>query len=185
MPKAVPLGTRLPVLIWGEGGCSANGIAFANMLTQFASHSFMVIASGAPRGSGTTTSKMMTEAIDWITTKAGAGVYAAVDPTRIAAAGQSCGGLEAYDMNANDKVSYLGIFNSGLLQNYTAISTIKKPVFYFLGGNSDIAYQNVSVLMQHRRLLQYSVLGLITFLRENEITGTYPRAFRHGRETSR
>ncbi len=145
MPNSVPAGVKLPILVWGEGGCIANGLAFANMLEQFASHGIIVLASGAPGGTGRTTSKLMSDAIAWITAKAGSGVYAAADPTRIAAAGMSCGGAEAYDMNANDKVSYIGIFNSGLSGNRTAaISQIKKPVFYFIGNTTDIAYENAS-----------------------------------------
>jgi len=143
MPKKVPDGVKLPILVWGEGGCAANGLAFNGMLTNWASHGFLILASGPPRGNGSTTSKYMTDAITWISSKAGSGLYAAADPTRISAAGMSCGGVEAYDMNANDKVSFIGIFNSGLLRNTTDIEKIKKPVFFFLGGPSDIAYVNV------------------------------------------
>jgi hypothetical protein len=144
MPKTVPAGVKLPVLVWGEGGCAANGLAFLSMLTDWASHGFFIMASGAPKGTGRTTAKYMSDAITWIGSKAGSEKYAAVDPTRIAAAGMSCGGIEAYEMNSNDKVSFIGIFNSGLLQNTTNIANIKKPVFFFLGGPSDIAYENVS-----------------------------------------
>jgi len=143
IPKKVPDGVKLPIVVWGEGGCAANGLAFNGMLTNWASHGFVILASGPPRGNGSTTSKYMSDAITWISSKAGSGAYAAADPTRISAAGMSCGGLEAYDMNENAKVSYIGIFNSGYRQNTTAIARIKKPVFFFLGGPSDIAYENV------------------------------------------
>jgi dienelactone hydrolase len=136
---------KLPVLIWGEGGCAANGLAFARFLTEIASHGFFVIASGAPNGSGSTTSKMMKDAIDWIVSKAGSRAYASVDASKIAVAGQSCGGVEAYDMKMDERVSVLGIFNSGLLQNTAEAGKVKKPIFYFLGGGSDIAYANVSL----------------------------------------
>lgn len=36
----------------------------------------------------------------------------------------------------------VGIWNSGLLTNYTAARHFGKPVFFFLGGPGDIAYQN-------------------------------------------
>jgi hypothetical protein len=36
------------------------------------------------------------KALDWVDKNAGQGKYANLDKTRIAAAGQSCGGLETY-----------------------------------------------------------------------------------------
>ncbi|KAL4886301.1 hypothetical protein BJY04DRAFT_100383 [Aspergillus karnatakaensis] len=104
----------------------------------------------------------MDEAVSWIQEQAAnkQGKYRDVDASKIAAAGQSCGGLLAYTQRANDAVSFLGIFNSGLLGNTTdaqenlpeemiieepeAIREVKKPVFWFLGGEGDVAYPAVS-----------------------------------------
>ncbi|KAL8349277.1 hypothetical protein RB601_001936 [Gaeumannomyces tritici] len=143
-PKTVPQGVKLPIMVWGNGACAADGLAFRGFLTEVASHGYVIIASGAPNGQGSTTSKQMRDAIDWISARAGtAGTpYAAVDKTKVAAAGMSCGGVEAYDQKDDARVATLGIFNSGLLQNTGAVATIRKPVFYFMGGTSDIAYQN-------------------------------------------
>ncbi|KAE8327782.1 hypothetical protein BDV39DRAFT_204491 [Aspergillus sergii] len=156
-PVSVPSGVSLPVLVWGEGGCENNGTKFAPFLTNIASYGFLVLASGPPNGSGSTTAQFMEDAIEWITRRAGTGGrYASVDASLIAAAGQSCGGLETYRMRNNDQVSVLGIFNSGFLGNATFIASVggqatepptsikevHKPVFYFLGGPTDIAYAN-------------------------------------------
>jgi dienelactone hydrolase len=94
----------------------------------------------------------MVDAIDFVAAKAkdGTGVYAQADITKIAAAGQSCGGLEALDMKDDPRVSHIGVFNSGYLQNAERAATIKKPTFYFLGGSSDIAYANVSRVLPWR-----------------------------------
>jgi len=43
--------------------------------------------------------KLMEEAFAWIEKNAGTGKYINVDKTRVAVAGQSCGGIEAYDLN--------------------------------------------------------------------------------------
>ncbi|KAL5364463.1 Alpha/Beta hydrolase protein [Aspergillus floccosus] len=157
LPSTPTRNESLPVLIWGEGGCENNGTRFANFLTNVASYGFVVLASGPPQGaSGTTSWEMMADAASWITAKAGSGRYAAVDASKIAVAGQSCGGLEAYKMRSDDRVSFLGIFNSGFLkeapapggpvvpdvESPEAISEVHKPVFYFIGGPTDIAYAN-------------------------------------------
>ncbi|RDL34747.1 Uncharacterized protein BP5553_07875 [Venustampulla echinocandica] len=144
-PKQIPDGLKLPVLVWGEGGCQANGTMFLSLLNEIASYGIFIIASGDPGGTGQTTSKMMTDAINWVSQNAGKGKYVNVDATRIAAAGQSCGGLEAYDMKDDARISALGIFNSGQMTEAASkqiASTITKPIFFFLGGSSDIAYAN-------------------------------------------
>ncbi|KAL3491126.1 hypothetical protein BJX62DRAFT_225493 [Aspergillus germanicus] len=157
MPKTPPANTTLPVLIWGNGACSANGTLFGNLLTNIASYGFIAIASGRPNGRGRTDASYMTDALDWISRRAGTrGRYATVDASRVAVAGQSCGGLEAYQMRDDPRVGYLGIFNSGFLdlpgflggllgipgEGPETIEEVDLPVFYFLGGEEDIAYPN-------------------------------------------
>jgi dienelactone hydrolase len=84
----------------------------------------------------------MTESVEWAVGGAN-GLYN-VDTSNIMAAGYSCGGTEAYQMQDNSAVTLLGIFNSGLLDNYGYAESITKPIMYALGGPNDIAYQNVS-----------------------------------------
>ncbi|KAL2165109.1 hypothetical protein VTH06DRAFT_405 [Thermothelomyces fergusii] len=141
-PWNVPSGTKLPVLLWGNGGCSADATGQAPFLTELASHGVLVIASGTPGGGGSTTSDVMRQSINFITSNAGRGEWANIDASRITAAGWSCGGLEAYDQIWDDRVQSIGIWSSGLLSNYTAANNFRKPVFFFLGGPSDIAYGN-------------------------------------------
>ncbi|KAL4767060.1 Alpha/Beta hydrolase protein [Aspergillus nidulans var. acristatus] len=156
IPRHLPSNITLPVLIWGNGACSANGTLFGNFLTNIASYGFLAIASGAPDGHGTTDVQLMRDALDWIETNTNqTGEHRAIDRSRIAVAGQSCGGLEAYQMRDDERVRYLGIFNSGFLdleffgdllglpnEDPDTIKDVKKPVFYFLGGKKDIAYKN-------------------------------------------
>jgi hypothetical protein len=51
-----------------------------------------------------------------------------------------------YSAGANDsRVSHLGIFNSGQLNESASLSVagaLKKPVFFLLGGTADVAYPN-------------------------------------------
>lgn len=113
-------------------------------LNEIASHGFIVLANGAPGQQGSTSSSWQRAAIDWVIRNAGQGAYAAVDASKIAVGGMSCGGVEAYDFIQDSRVATIGIFNSGLLGDYDRARTITKPIFYFLGGPSDIAYENVS-----------------------------------------
>lgn len=137
---------KMPVVVWGNGACSANGLSHGNFLKEIASYGILAIASGGPNASGSTTAQTMKDSIDWVHKVAGTGQYANVDKTRIAAAGMSCGGIEAYAQAQDQRVMAIGIFNSG---QYDAAGTsanvpkITKPIFFFLGGSSDIAYNNV------------------------------------------
>ena len=70
-----------------------------------------------------------------------------VDATKLAAAGMSCGGIEAYEQAQDARVKAIGIFNSGqqsVANTNRIVPPITKSVFFFLGGSSDIAYENVS-----------------------------------------
>lgn len=166
MPKNPPNDLSLPVLVWAEGGCDNNGTHFSNFLTNIASYGFVVVANGPINGSGPDIEnpQYLRDSILWISAKAGTcGKYKNVDASKIAAAGQSCGGLEAYTMRNDSRVSYLGIFNSGFLSTVPAgalpaniaieppstISQVHKPTFYFLGGPTDVAYPQVSAESRH------------------------------------
>ena len=138
--------TKLPVLVWGNGACSADGRSNQQLLQQIASHGYLAISSGGPGQQGSTTAKMMTDSIDWAVANAGKGAYANVDASKIMAAGFSCGGVEAYAQIWDSRVSTVGIFSSGLLDNQTAATHFNKPILYVLGGQSDIAYANVCFL---------------------------------------
>lgn len=145
----------------GNGACAAEGLDFRGFLGEIASHGALLIATGAaftdpetyPATDNTTVEASenptaLTQAIDWAVANAGRGQYAHVDASRIAVWGQSCGGLEAYIAGAHDdRVGHLGIFNSGQLteaESAAVAGNMTKPIFYFLGGPTDIAYTNVS-----------------------------------------
>ncbi|WFE28219.1 cellulose binding domain-containing protein [Solwaraspora sp. WMMD791] len=145
-PQTLPA-ERLPILAWGNGGCSANGLSQGNFLREIASHGFLAIANGAPNGSGSTTSQMLTQSIDWAVaenSRPGSKYYNKLDTTRVAVAGFSCGGLEAYAVSNDPRVTTTGIFSSGLLNDADdyQLRRLTKPIAYFIGGPSDIAYPN-------------------------------------------
>lgn len=143
MPVSPPANEKLPVVVWGNGGC----VAYRTFLTEIASHGYIAISAGAPHRIGLSNPGMMTESIEWAAARAGRGRFATMDATRVVAAGQSCGGLEAYAMKNNSRVAALGIYDSGYLNDTDRAMTITKPVFYFLGGSSDVAYKNVRFIV--------------------------------------
>lgn len=44
--------SRHPVVVWGEGGCAANGLMFPDFLSELASHGVVIIADGPPVAAG-------------------------------------------------------------------------------------------------------------------------------------
>ena len=147
---------KLPVFAWAESGCFYNGRNAEGFLTEVASHGFFVIANGppnggtAPAGSGSLNEPektLLKPGLDFLVANAGKGKFAQVDASKVIAGGHSCGGLEAYAVAFDSRVTGLGIFSSGILDATKSAAWAKnvtKPLFYFLGGPSDVAYENVS-----------------------------------------
>lgn len=154
-PADIPADLQLPIIVWGQTGCSHDGLRFEAFLIEVASHGVIVLANGVPGGqdnpngigeTGNPDSSLHLAALDWITAGEGVQAFATADTSRIAVAGQSCGGIQAYSVHDDERVTAIGIFNSGMLDASSPIpSTVTKPIFYFLGGPSDIAYSNVGL----------------------------------------
>lgn len=145
-PSTLPA-ERMPIFVWGNGGCAANGTAQINFLREISSYGFLVIASGAPNGSGSTTSSMLTQSIDWAfaeNSRSSSKYYGKLDTGNVAVGGWSCGGLEAYAVSNDPRITTTLIFSSGLLNDSDdyQLARLTKPIAYFIGGPSDIAYPN-------------------------------------------
>ena len=146
-PVDLPDNESLPIVVWGNGACRADGTWFENILTEFASHGFLVIANGRPGGFGSTDPEMLTEAIDWAideNTRLFSEYRGHIDTDRIAVMGQSCGGLETYEVADDPRITTTVLWNSGLLtdRDDDLLDGLHAPIAYFTGGPSDIAYAN-------------------------------------------
>jgi dienelactone hydrolase len=148
----------------------------APFLLQVASQGVVVIATGPkedPAKGGTFGSfgtygqvqpKAMSDAMDWAEKVSSDPKWAHIDMSRVAAGGQSCGGMLAYTVEHDKRIKAIGIFNSGnfakdsggdvkggakggKLMVFTDVTKFTKPIFYFLGGAKDVAYQNVSAFV--------------------------------------
>lgn len=131
---------RMPLVLWGNGGCRDNGLSASHFLREIASHGYVVIANGSareespvldqlpvadapPPGSppratpDDTTVAQYLAAIDWVQTarKGARSRWAGrIDLTRIAAMGHSCGGLQALAAGADPRIATVVAFNSGV-----------------------------------------------------------------------
>ncbi len=166
---------RLPVFAWANGGCANSPRGFEPFLMEVASHGFLVIAIGTvPPQQGQTSYKQLTQAIDWAAAQnalEGGKYRGKLDLSKVAVAGQSCGGLQAIEASFDPRVTTTLVCNSGVLNapagdapgrgapggapgrgvpmmpvNTTKdmLQKLHTPMFYMIGGPSDIAYPNAT-----------------------------------------
>ncbi len=138
--KKVGVGS-LPIVAWGNGGCSGDGASVRLHLLEIASHGYLVIANGTiqsgpgiaslPTGERRPSGEQMmlqppassaaqlTEAIDWAiaeSSRPGSPYFGKLDTDAIAVSGWSCGGIQALTIATTDsRVNTVVIHNSGIL----------------------------------------------------------------------
>lgn len=157
----------MAVLLWGNGGCRADGASARLFLEEIASHGYLVIAPGAMLTGpeikmpdkdpdfGKSTVADVLAGLD-LATKANAAATpyrGKLDLARVAVAGTSCGGLQALQAAADPRIKaviglHTGFFNddrapnTGLATSKDQLKALHTPVLYILGGPRDIAYEN-------------------------------------------
>jgi hypothetical protein len=142
---------KLPIVVWGAGGCITMGGYYTEFLSEIASHNYVVIASNNINELGMSTPQMLIDAIDWIiaeNSRVGSKYYHKIDTTKIAAMGHSCGGLEALHAGATDsRITTVvawdsGIFDYGTLGGATKddLTTLHGPTMWVNAGPKDVAY---------------------------------------------
>ena len=147
-----------PILAWGMGGCSkdstGNGL-FTELLREFVSQGIVVISDGTPGGRGPSSATRgqamgdgtpLIRAIDWAikeNERPCSKYYHKLDVTKIAVAGQSCGGLMAINASTDKRVTTAMPLNSGLFARNPALyARLHAPMAIIDGGPDDIAYAN-------------------------------------------
>lgn len=141
---------RYPILVWGEGGCSQNGLSNRAAMAEIASWGYFVVADGTPGGENACESRQNGEAfldyISWAITennKPCSAYYHSLQTTKIAADGFSCGGLMAENVAGDPRFTAIGITSSGLLSpNNNLWDSMHAPFKIMNGGSSDVAYPN-------------------------------------------
>jgi hypothetical protein len=113
----------LPIVAWGNGSCANSATEFRNLLSEIASHGYLIVAIGPPAASidlvaaqgGTTTSQLF-DGIDWAVKENGRAesvYFGKIDTKKIAVMGMSCGGLQALEASADPRITTTIIWNSG------------------------------------------------------------------------
>ncbi len=148
---------RLPVLIWGNGGCSDTSVGYERMLVNVASQGYIVIAIGelqmaqGDRKEKQTPSGMMLDAVKWICGQVQdkkSDYYDCVDTTRIASAGHSCGGAQTLYSCGDAHFKTHLILNAGMGDmemadaSRASLASLHCPILYLTGGEKDMAYNN-------------------------------------------
>ncbi|HVY64673.1 MAG TPA: CocE/NonD family hydrolase [Gammaproteobacteria bacterium] len=131
--------TPLPLLVWGNGACRDNGLAYGAFLRQIASHGYLVVSVGRPREErpfdpnpppappaaaappantpDETQPEQLLEAIDWATrenAREGGELHGRIDVTHIAVGGHSCGGLQALAVSDDPRIRTTLVLASGI-----------------------------------------------------------------------
>jgi len=196
-PANIAAAGKLPVIVWGNGACINAGNRFRILLTEFASHGFLVIAGGpidnpkyevgpqenpivpapgtaptplppAPTSAaqpapgdaaGRNTAAQMIAALDWASRAnedPSSKFYHRLDPSEMAAAGQSCGGSLATSVSADPRIKTSILFSGvgrGPRPSTEVASDASNPMLdaihapiLLLSGDAqrDIAYRGIS-----------------------------------------
>jgi dienelactone hydrolase len=129
--------SRLPVLLWANGGCRNTSVEFTRFLGELASHGYLVIAVGRSNipflvihgsiaavadqkdASGNplivSDPGVMLKGLDWAAAeniRKGSALYGKVDTSKVATIGQSCGGPQAFRAAKDPRITTVVALNS-------------------------------------------------------------------------
>ncbi|MBP3566965.1 MAG: alpha/beta hydrolase [Paraprevotella sp.] len=148
---------KLPVMVYANGGCMNTSVHVEKMLTEIASHGYIVIAIGEmqnyphDRKENSTPASMLVDAMNWIVERNADSTsvyYNKVDIDKIAAAGHSCGGAQVLAVANDSRIKTYLILNAGMGDMMMAgaskksLKQLHAPIIYMIGGKDDIAYTN-------------------------------------------
>jgi hypothetical protein len=150
---------KMPIMIWGNGGCRVSSREFSYFLNQMASYGFFIVARGnadlplvAGDVAGLTDPRPdeLIRGLNWALAQnqdPKSPYYQRLDPTRAVASGQSCGAGEAAVASEDARVRTAILFNqgcfTGLKLNNTDAECFarKRPAtLYVTGGPDDVGY---------------------------------------------
>jgi Chlorophyllase len=151
---AFPKKDKLPVLVWGNGGCALDSGSFGGYLKTIASHGYLVVTTASPQGATPprATADDLRAALDWSQAeamRAGSPLAGKIDKEHVAVMGVSCGGFLTLALADDPRVDTIGVFNSGAqapaagggggaaFPTTDALAKIHGPTLYLNGGEPD------------------------------------------------
>jgi hypothetical protein len=154
---AFPKKDKLPVLVWGNGGCALDSKSFGGYLGTIASHGYLVVTTASPENANPprATADDLRAALDWSQAEAmrsGSPLAGKIDKDHVAVMGVSCGGFLTLALAADPRVDTIGVFNSGAqpppadggagrgsagFPTTDALTKIHTPTIYLNGGKPD------------------------------------------------
>lgn len=174
----------LPVVVFANGGCNDTSLPFEHMLSEIASHGYVVIALGAMQRSlddrplKKAGNEMMIEALEWINTQAAteqSDYYNRVSLEQVASAGQSCGGAQVLATASDPRFTTYLMFNSGIGDmtmaeaSQRSLADLHAPVIYLVGGKTDVATENA--------VLDYERIEHVPVVFANHLTAGHSGTF--------
>jgi hypothetical protein len=148
---------KYPVFVWGNGGCSQNGLSNRAAMSEIASHGYFVIADGTPgrgasggrmgmaQGDMTPMGEPLIAYIDWALAEnenASSPYYRSLAADKISSNGFSCGGLMAIGTVGDPRITTWGVTSSGMARvNDEFYELVQTPVLFVEGGPGDVAYE--------------------------------------------
>ncbi|MDO3382445.1 dienelactone hydrolase family protein [Gilvimarinus algae] len=188
LAQAVKAEGPLPAIVFANGGCNDTSFPFERMLSEIASHGYLVIALGAmqrrldDRQLEKADNAMMIRAVDWLAIQSASEqseFHHKVALDRIASAGQSCGGAQVLATASEPRFTTYLMFNSGIGDMTMAeasrrsLSDLHAPILYLLGGETDVATANAQ--------LDYQRIEHVPVVFANHLTaghsGTFEQAY--------
>jgi hypothetical protein len=132
---------KLPILLWGNGGCRNTSVEFTRFLGEIASQGYLIVAVGRSDipfmiinfngGLGVVGStrpysgsaplvvndaNILLKGLDWAlaeNSRAGSALYGKLDVDQVAALGQSCGGPQAFRVAKDPRIKAIVSLDSG------------------------------------------------------------------------
>jgi dienelactone hydrolase len=149
-----PTQEKMPVVVWGNGGCAISGPRYYGFLETIASHGFLVITTAAddappPAAGGAqpgtrpraATAADLKAGIDWAeqeNARAASPLRGRIDTQQVAVMGQSCGGRLSMELGEDPRVDTIGVFNAGLQEGqFELLAKLHGPVLLINGHERD------------------------------------------------
>jgi predicted dienelactone hydrolase len=148
------MGGPLPVIVWANGGCYRSDFTWAPLFNRWAAGGFVVLALTADPVKGMMVMSNIGDQaglVDWVFKQKdteGSPYAGKLDTDRIVAAGNSCGGVTALGLTAQDSRIAAAFVLSGSSgfgsAKRSVIDKIAVPVGYVVGGSQDVANANAN-----------------------------------------